>query len=83
MTGPVDRCEVTELPKDGCAHCRPAPVRGQMALTVEQLVLAGPPFQARFPGVCVGCRGAFEADDTIGRVTEADGGGYVCTECLP
>lgn len=27
MTTDDGRCPVTELPKDGCAHCRPAPAR--------------------------------------------------------
>lgn len=76
----VERCPVTELPTDGCAHCRPAPAPPDPAAYFD---LEGPPFQARFPGRCVDCGDAFEPDDTIGRVTEADGGGYVCAGCLP
>ncbi len=71
------RCELTELPVSGCAHCRPKPVvldPGGLEL------LLGPQFTARFAGACGCCDGYINEGDTIAALI--DGPGYACPECI-
>jgi hypothetical protein len=69
-----ERCGLTELPVDQCAHCRPAapePPRDPASF--------GPWFEARFESDCDGdCGGVIEEGDSC----RADGeGGYLCQVC--
>jgi hypothetical protein len=63
------RCEITDLPTDQCAHCRPPPPEPPRQL--------GPWFTAQYDGTCSeGC--PIEAGDQI----RADGeGGWLCETC--
>ena len=70
MTDLTILCEVMELPKATCAHCRrlPEPVPRHL----------GHPFTAAYAGSCVDCADRFEPGDLI----RADGeGGYVGPCC--
>jgi len=70
-----ERCSVTELFIDMCAHCRPAPAPDPFDEP------AGPPrrwFAASYRGECSVCDETIEPGDEI----RADGsGGYLCTDC--
>lgn len=77
MTAAVDRCPRTDLPKDGCAHCRPggdrpAPERLESDVTVY--------FTAQYDGNCADCGERWWAGSQIGRLRE---GGYLGECCLP
>lgn len=64
------RCTVTELLIDQCAHCRPAPAEPQPDL--------GPWFAATYSGACAGCGARFAEFDEI----RADGeGGWLARCC--
>ena len=68
------RCEVTELLKSQCAHCRPS-----RQVEVPELPDVGPWFEARFDSDCDGpCGGQiFEGDQC-----RSDGeGGWLCQRC--
>jgi hypothetical protein len=75
-----DRCALTELPKDGCSHCRGG--RDQLAAPghadPDEL---GVRFTAQYGGRCANCDGGFLPGDVIGRFR--DGSGYACPDCLP
>jgi hypothetical protein len=64
------RCDVTDLVRDQCAHCRrlpdPKPTRD-----------VGIWLKARFGGRCVGC----DYPIIPGEMIRASGDGYCCTEC--
>lgn len=59
------RCEKTELPVDGCVHCRghdrPAPERRGWG------TLYGPATAARYPSDCATCGGHYPAGTPIHR----------------
>lgn len=58
-------CELTDMPKAWCAHCK------------QQDLPKPPPldwFPARYPGRCVECSKGFEEGDDIARTDD----GYVC-----
>lgn len=65
----TERCEVTDLLKSQCGHCRGSAERP----------VRGPWFTARYDGKCDGpCGQEFEAGDTI----RSDGeGGWLCQDC--
>ncbi|WP_214103200.1 hypothetical protein [Acrocarpospora catenulata] len=65
----ADRCELTELIREQCAHCRPAPP--------PEPRLYGRWFAAQFPGDCAGCGERFEEGDEI----RWDGEGGYLAEC--
>lgn len=70
------RCAVTELPVDGCAHCRPAPPPPAPAADGDY----GRPFRARYDGRCGDCGDGFDAGDTIAY---GPGDVVVCEGCVP
>lgn len=73
----VERCSVTELPKDGCEHCRPK--RAVTVPTVEY----GPVFRAQYPGRCAECDDGIAVGETIAAlVVDGEGGEYVHEECV-
>ncbi|MEU4576630.1 hypothetical protein [Nonomuraea sp. NPDC023979] len=68
----TQRCEITELFTDQCAHCRripdePAPERPRRR----------PWFPAAFPGCCAECLDTFDEGDLI----RSDGAGGWIAEC--
>lgn len=76
MTTPtLARCELTELLTDQCAHCRgladPQPLR-----------TLGRPIAARYEGYCRACRSPYGEGDTIQRVADDDGTGYLGPCCV-
>jgi hypothetical protein len=68
----AERCELTELIKDQCGHCRPKPPPAPRENTGY-----GPWFPANFPGWCSGCGGEFGTGDEI----RSDGCGEWLAEC--
>lgn len=67
-----ERCEVTDLPKNQCAHCRSKPRS-----------YAWPPgawFLARYSGECAGCGDEIQPGDSI-RPDGEGVGGYFCKDC--
>jgi hypothetical protein len=54
MTG---RCDLTELPVDGCAHCRgnTTSLEDEATAEREELANTAPWFHAVHPGVCAVC----------------------------
>lgn len=75
MTTPTTtRCERTELLADQCAHCRgladPEPIR-----------TLGRPITARYAGRCRDCRGTYAEGDTVQRVEDDEGSGYLGPCC--
>lgn len=73
----TDRCDLTELFTDQCAHCTG---HTDAPPTVDPAEVSHT-FEARWRGACTNCDRWFEEGDTVGRL--ADGGGYVCPRCLP
>lgn len=77
MTADADRCAVTELPKDGCDHCRPAPARPDPAADGEY----GSPVTAAYGGACAEeCGDRIHAGDVIRAHPD---GGWVHDGCAP
>jgi hypothetical protein len=78
-----ERCELTELIKAQCAHCR-TPPRPRFVEALfdtpgnddEDAVVAI--FTARFDGRCARCDGFFYSGDWISRTAA---GNYWCPEC--
>jgi len=71
------RCSITELLTDQCAHCRPAPATDPVELLLAPKL--GPWFEARYDGgECANCGWRFSVGDQI----RADGdGGWFCVDC--
>lgn len=69
-----ERCEISDLPKGQCAHCRPRPQPDQAARARY-----GPWTEARFTGECAGpCGGEIRP----GEMIRSDGeGGWLCQRC--
>jgi hypothetical protein len=72
----TDRCERTDLPVDGCAHCRPKVVDP----VLDDVLELGPRFTAQFSGACGSCDGYIHAGETIAALV--DGPGYACPACI-
>lgn len=73
------RCELTELIKTQCAHCRPRAPRFREPLfddPFEHDVVAT--FVAQYSGRCEECDGLFEVGDWISRTGTGD---YLCRDC--
>lgn len=71
-----DRCSVTELLVEQCAHCRPpAPAADPFDEPTPKL---GSSFEARYPGQCSDCGDRFDAGDEIRSDLS---GGYICADC--
>lgn len=71
------RCEVTELERNACAHCRRIPDPG----TEPEAPRAVVTLASNFPGKCAGCGETFPAGTTI--TADPDGRGWIadcCTE---
>lgn len=76
-----ERCGLTELVKDQCAHCRPPRPEFTEALfdtprEDDDAIVAT--FPARFGGRCAECDGFFESGDWISRTGSGD---YLCSDC--
>jgi hypothetical protein len=67
-----DRCDITDLLVDQCAHCRKLPDPVPPAR-------AGPPITAAWPGRCANCKRPFDAGDRIRRL--GDDGSYIGPCC--
>jgi hypothetical protein len=69
-----ERCEVTELLRGECAHCRPPEPK-------PAPVPASPTIEARYEGRCAGCGDEFPAGTPI--TADPEGHGWLadcCTE---
>ena len=75
MTEP--RCEKTELPKSGCAHCR----GHETPVDVDGPRRRGFSFTAAWPGRCVVCADRIDTGDDITRVVDSTG--YAHDTCIP
>jgi hypothetical protein len=79
--GSPERCELTELIKSQCAHCRPQAPRFREALFDDPFSDDDTAtFQARYSGRCEQCDGLFEVGDWIARTGDSD---YLCQDCTP
>lgn len=74
-----ERCELTELIKTQCAHCR-SPRRPSVPQFVEAVFASTPDvddvvvatFQAQYPGKCADCGDYFPRGATISRTRAGD-----------
>jgi hypothetical protein len=69
----ADRCEITELPVDQCAHCK---TKGDPRTTRPALRRGW--FEARYPGQCRSCGDWFAAGT---HITGTDGSDGWTAEC--
>lgn len=69
----TERCELMELPKDQCAHCRPTPPRPTTVDGKPRIITAS------YPGKCAGCHRPFQPGATIERL---EGGGFAGPCCV-
>jgi hypothetical protein len=91
----VERCELSDLPKDGCAHCRgllpppgqqPGPrsrsARGAAPRAAAPGEPQGLPVQAGYGGWCSGCQSRIRKGEMIQRTA---GGGWLggCCQRAP
>lgn len=67
-----ERCELFDLPKKTCSHCRPAPKRPATVDGKPRIITAS------YPGKCAGCHRPFKPGATIERL---DGGGFAGPCC--
>jgi hypothetical protein len=65
-------CDLTELTKAFCAHCR-----GDGDVPLAELVIVCR-FTAQYDGRCCNCDGPYLAGERIGRTED---GGYACGGC--
>ena len=74
----VERCELTDLPTDMCAHCR-----GLTEARPTDGLRAVRRITARFDGVCqVSAQHRVAAGDPLYLAVDAAGTGYwVCSDC--
>lgn len=70
-------CPLTELPRNGCAHCRGHNTDPDRLLEAD----IGSRFEATYAGSCGNCDGRIRPGDVIARLR--DGSGFACTDCLP
>lgn len=71
-----ERCQVTDLVKAWCDHCRPKPIMRD--LLAPERPRRGPTISAMYPGTCTLCGGWFDAGDEICAV---DGYGWAEVSC--
>ena len=71
----ADRCTVTDLLSDECAHCRRIPDPGTEPSPRARAVT----ITAGYPGRCAACGEAFAAGATI--TVDPDGHGWVADCC--
>ena len=85
--GSPERCELTELIKTQCGHCR-GPKRPRFVEPLfdppaideyhEEEIISS--FPARYSGWCARCCGKIQPGDWVSRTT---GNSYLCSECAP
>lgn len=79
MTAAHERCSLTELLVDQCAHCR-AP---RQPMQVNPSESYGPVFVASFGGSCADCGDRVEEGDRIAALeVDREPAGYVHEECI-
>lgn len=61
---PEERCELWDLPKTGCYHCKIGSTRGPIKEVLDHSDLVIP---AKYPGKCVECSNPFKVGDVIKR----------------
>jgi hypothetical protein len=71
----LERCQITELLIEQCAHCRPAPAPDPFDTPTN----LGPWFKASFGGYCGGCGEPYGAGERIRADLCCDG--YLCEGC--
>ena len=77
MSDIIERCSITELPVNQCAHCRPAPPQ-TFVFAEPELRPYGHWFEARYGGTCAECGDRFEIGDEIRSVGMGE---YACEGC--
>lgn len=76
-------CDVMEIMRGSCSHCRKLPdlpVRAEHPERAGRTGVELTVFVARFDGECVECRGIIVKGDTIAQLAV---GRYACEECAP
>ena len=68
-----ERCELTDLPKDGCAHCTGDTLGDERNMTKPHV------FRAQFKGPCHGCWGLIMPGQMAARAAGEDF--FVHEEC--
>jgi DNA-directed RNA polymerase subunit RPC12/RpoP len=74
-----DRCELTELRVDECAHCQGDTL--DLDVDPDDLGPRGPMFRARYDGKCARCGRPFPEGAYVARLRETSG--YVHEHCPP
>lgn len=77
-TPEVERCRLTELPKDQCSHCRPGGNRRPATIDGRSTI-----FTASYPGNCATCGEKYHPGDTVERVGDKQYAGPCCIETVP
>ena len=75
----VERCRLSELPKDSCSHCRPPADRPPIKVGGRHRL-----FESRYPGTCAVCGEPYRAGVIIARLVDEQGYAHPdCTEEAP
>lgn len=79
----ADQCELTELDKASCAHCRclVAP-KDELAALRSQLLARGGWVLAQYPGYCASCGEWFNIGAAI-HTSTPPGAGWLAECCAP
>ncbi|MFD8496295.1 hypothetical protein [Amycolatopsis sp. NPDC059657] len=64
----VERCALSDLPKDSCSHCRPGGDRPPVKVDGRHRI-----FTAQFPGTCAVCDEPYPAGVLIARLPDSVG----------
>ncbi|HEY9390309.1 MAG TPA: hypothetical protein VIR27_11160 [Mycobacteriales bacterium] len=73
----TERCPITELLVDQCAHCRPTPPADPVADFLAREPFQATTIQARYPGRCPDCGERINEGDDI----TSSPNGWVCEGC--
>jgi hypothetical protein len=68
----VDRCDIGDMPKSWCAHCRGVTLPDDKPSTA---------FIARYPHVCPVCDARIFVGDSVVRIPGIDHASIVCEGC--
>lgn len=74
------RCELTDLIRSQCAHCRPAPPVPEDIAELRAGLYRRGWFPSRYAGECRGCGDPFPPDTAVHRAP-GDAGGFIAECC--